>query len=281
MLTQPYSISNYFLGIPPKNCIIAKDILYYNEEGIQLYFDAYIPPKDNLPGNNSVIISIHGGGWSAADKGFTNKIQFNKYFAAQGYVVFDIQYGLDDINPFALYTPSFVKGNFTLDDMIRHIGVFTKYIANHSATYNANLDSVFITGGSSGGNLVCAVGLSYYNTSFSSFFSPKLNIKGIIPFYPANGIANRIGIYGSPELNQPISMVNENSPPCLLFHGTSDGIVMPTTSKALKNKYLEENNAECALILLLFAGHVLDYYFSGLFSQICLYYMERFLYLYR
>jgi acetyl esterase/lipase len=280
-LNQHYSLTDYFLGVPPKDCIIEKDVLYYNGEGIRLYFDAYIPRLTNLPGNNSVIISIHGGGWSSADKGFTNKIQVNKYFAAQGYVVFDIQYGLKNSLTFELITPHYVKGDFTLDDMIRHVGIFTNYLTNHSSIYGANLNSVFITGGSSGGNLACAVALAYVNTSFSHFFNPSLSIKGFIPYYPANGIAKSIlGIDGSPELIKPEYLVNVYSPPCLIFHGTSDGIINLVSSSSLQNQYKKQNNTKCALIQLLFGGHVSDYYFTGIYNQMCLYYMERFLYLF-
>jgi hypothetical protein len=51
---------------------------------------------EDLPGQNSTLIRIHGGGWVSGDKGGSNMVQMNKYFAAQGYIVFDIQYGLYD-----------------------------------------------------------------------------------------------------------------------------------------------------------------------------------------
>ncbi len=280
-LDSPFSISKYLLGESPKKCEIVKDVLYYEGDGVELYYDAYIPLTNNLPGNNSVLISIHGGGWSLADKGFTNKIQNNKYFAAQGYVVFDIQYGLRNSMPFGMITPENVKGDFTIDDMVRHIGIFTKYLANYSKDYNANLDSVFITGGSSGGQLACAVAFAYHHPSYSSLFSQDLTIKGIVPLYPANGIATSIlGIPGSEDLVQPELLVNQSSPPCLVIHGGSDGIVDPSISLTLKNKYLQYNNPNIIRILLPFAGHVLDYYFTGVYNQVCLYYMERFLYLF-
>ena len=280
-LDSPYSISKYLLGESPKKCEIINDVLYYEGDGVELYFDAFMPPSSNLPGNNSVLISIHGGGWSLADKGFTNKIQNNKYFAAQGYVVFDIQYGLKNSMPFGMITPENVKGDFTIDDMVRHVGIFTKYLANYSQDYNANLDSVFITGGSSGGQLACAVAFAQHHPSYFSLFSQALTIKGIIPLYPANGIATSIlDIPGSEDLVQPELLVNQSSPPCLVIHGSSDGIVDPSISLTLKNKYLQYNNSNIVRILLPFAGHVLDYYFTGVYNQVCLYYMERFLYLF-
>ena len=280
-LQQHYSLTEYFLGSLPKDCITKTNILYYNGEGIRLYFDAYMPKGGSLPGNNSVLITIHGGGWTGADKGFTNKVQMNKYFAAQGYVVFDIQYSLKETNTPDLLAPYYVKGNFTLDDMVRHIGIFTNYLANYSSQYGANLDSVFITGGSAGGNLASAVGLGYVNTTFSSLFDQRLKIKGLILYYPANNIAKSVlEIEGSPEINDPERLITQNSPPCIIFHGTSDGIVNPIGSRSMQNQYKLNNNPMCALIQLLYGGHVSDYYFTGIYNQICLYYMERFLYLF-
>ena len=282
LLQKPYSLSKYFLGEFPRNCKLIENVLYYEGEGIKLYFDAYLPPSDNLPGNNSVLISIHGGGWSISDKGFTNKIQNNKYFASEGYVVFDIQYGLLNSLSFDLITPKNVKGNFTIDDMVRHIGIFTRYLENHSLEYKANLNSVFLTGGSSGGQLACAVAFSYEQPSYSSLFSQAIKIRGIIPLFPANGIATSIlNVPGSIDLVQPELLINESSPPCLVFHGSSDGIVNPSISISLKNSYFHHNNTKIARILLPFAGHVFDYYFPGIYNQVCLYYMERFLYLFQ
>jgi hypothetical protein len=94
-LQTTFSIPGYFLGIPPKGSIIEEQTLFYKDEGISLYFDAYMPLNrgKNLPGENSTIIRIHGGGWVSGDKGHMNMMQMNKYFAAQGYIVFDIQFG--------------------------------------------------------------------------------------------------------------------------------------------------------------------------------------------
>ncbi|MFX1591290.1 MAG: alpha/beta hydrolase, partial [Promethearchaeota archaeon] len=202
-LETPFSLSSYFLGITPKDCIIEKDTLFYNNEGIQLYFDAYMPiySGENLPGGNSTIIRIHGGGWVSGDKGLMNMMQMNKYFAAQGYVVFDIQYGIAENPLYTLdpLTPVYKKGNFNIDDMMRHIGIFTNYLTDHAEEYGANLDSVFISGGSAGGHLTCAVALAIASGDYTDLFSTSLTIKGLIPFYPANGQMGFFGVSGSDE----------------------------------------------------------------------------------
>ncbi|MHA1913211.1 MAG: alpha/beta hydrolase [Promethearchaeota archaeon] len=283
-LKTPFTLTGYFLGAQPKDCIIQKNILFYDEEGIQLYFDAYMPLNGgtSLPGENSTIIRIHGGSWVSGDKGMMNMLQVNKYFAAQGYVVFDIQYGLD-INPlFNLdpLTPDYKKGNFNIDDMLRHIGAFTHFLSNHSEDFGVNLNSVFVSGGSAGGQLASATGLAIASGNYTDIFSANLTIKGIIPLYPANGAMKFFGIGGSPEFKNPENLINADSPPCLIFQGTHDILNYFGISETFKNKYYAKGNKECAILWMPYGGHASDLFFSGYYNQIFLYFMERFLFLY-
>ncbi len=283
-LQAHFSIPEYYLGIPPKDCIVKEQIQFYEGEGIRLYFDAYMPLNqgNGLPGKNSTIIRVHGGGWAIGDKGRGNMMQMNKYFAAQGYIVFDIQYGLRGTpGEGDLITPDYVKGDFNIDDMVRHIGIFTKYISAHSREYGANLASVFVSGGSAGGQLTCAAGLGIASGKFKEIFGTRLKIKGIVPYYPANIISGAGRLEGIPELLNPEKLVDGNSPPCLIFHGTQDGLVDPYRSQSLKDTYTSEGNLECAIIWLPLAGHAGDIYFTGYYNQVFLYYMERFLFLYQ
>jgi len=284
-LETPFSLSSYFLGIPPKDCIIEKNTLFYNDEGIRLYFDAYMPKSyiEGLPGANSTIIRIHGGSWVSGDKGMMNMMQMNKYFAAQGYIVFDIQYGLS-VNPlFSLdpLTPTYKKGTFDIDDMVRHIGIFTNYLTDHADEYGANLDSVFISGGSAGGHLTCAVALAIASEDYTDILSANLTIKGLVPFYPANDLMNFFGISGSDMFKNPEKLIESDSPPCLIFQGTHDIINYFGISKEIQNTYFSKGNGNCAILWMPFGGHASDFYFTGYYNQIFLYYMERFIYLNR
>ena len=227
-----------------------------------------------LPGGNSVLIRIHGGGWKSGDKGPINNTQMNKYFASQGYVVFDIQYGLnnnDIISPDIIAEQRY--GDFTVDDMVRHIGIFMKYLADNHEEFNANIDSVFVSGGSAGGNLALASGLTNTNS--------RISINGLIPFYPANALAQSMGVAASEAFSDPGLNIDELSPPCLIFQGTHDGLVNSIVTEQLLAEYLNNDNKECAIIYMLYGGHSSDIYFSGYYNQVFLYYMERFMFQYR
>ncbi|NPE08321.1 MAG: alpha/beta hydrolase [Asgard group archaeon] len=290
-LQTPFSVGGYFLGSPTYDCIVRKDVLYLDgslsnftvDANVKLYFDAYIPPNDSdsLPGNRSTLIRLHGGGLTIGDKGLGNVLTMNRYFAAQGYCVFDIQYGLNngpESMDIPIITPPNVLGNFTLDDMMRHIGVFTFYLEDHNTEYGANLDSVFISGGSSGGQLACATALSIASGNYTEMFSANYSIKGIIPYYPANNVSMSFAQQSTPEWRNPELLVNNQSPPCLIYQGDQDHLIF--RSRSLENTYLNRDNAEVCLLIFPLAGHASDLYFSGYYNQVFLYYMERFMFLY-
>lgn len=282
-----FSIPEYFFGMETKGVAVSTDIPFYTgkgsaDEGLQLYFDAYTPADDGdmLPGGYSVLVRIHGGGWTSGDKGFLNNAQVNRYFASQGYVVFDIQYGLNDIKGISKYAEE-QYGDYTVDDMVRHIGIFLDYLAKHADEYKANIDSVFISGGSAGGNLALATGLTLSDGKYGDFPGRRVKIKGIIPFYPANKLADSFGIGASLEFIDPGLIVSESSPPCLIFQGTHDGLVKYPVTLEFKNKYIAAGNPKCAVISAPFGGHACDMYFPGYYNQLFLYYMERFMYQFR
>jgi acetyl esterase/lipase len=285
-----FSLPQYFFGTADKDFKLKENILFYEgnvekEKGLKLYFDAYTPSNtdENLPGRNSTLIRIHGGAWVSGDKGVGNMAQVNKYFASQGYTVFDIQYGLNNKAEFNLQgvTPAFVRGDYDIDDMIRHIGIFTKYLEAHKDEYGANLDSVFISGGSAGGHLVTAAGLGIASGKYSDIFSSKLKVKGIIPLYPANGLSVGMGIAGKADLVNPTLNLDKNSPPTLIYQGTRDALVNSRLSEAFKESYFEKASKSCAVLMMPLAGHGSDIYFSTYYNQLFMYYMERFMYMYK
>lgn len=287
-MKTPFTTPQIFLGIPPKDCIVLEHQLFFDgpigTDTIQLYYDAYMPLNNGvgLPGQNSTLIRIHGGGWVFGDKGWGNLMQMNKYFAAQGYIVFDIQYALRKIDALDWdpLTPKYRKGDFNIDQIVASLGIFTKYLSNHSEEFGANLDSVFVSGGSAGGQLTCALALGIWSGLYQSVFGPNLTIKGYIPFYPGNDLSNHLLTDGGdPNLINPPLLINASAPPCLVYQGEQDGLVKPTTSQALKDAYTNAGTKRSSIIWLPFSGHANDIYFSGHYNQIFLYYMERFLYL--
>jgi len=287
---MPFSIPAYFFGISSKDYNLTEDVLFYEgtvgvDAGLELRFDVYTPPADaaNLPGERSTLIRIHGGGWDIGDKGNENFAQVNKYFAAQGYVVFDVQYGLNNQDQFVefLTVPDGVSGDFSIDDMVRHLGLFTTYLADHQEDYGANIDSVFVSGASAGGHLGNAVALGAYSGQYTDIIDTRITVKGIIPLYPANNLSRYRNIGGEAELVDPALLVEADSPPALVYQGEKDGLVAPRVAELFREAYLEKGNTEITVIWMPYGEHASDLYFPGFYNQTFIYYMERFMYQYR
>jgi len=174
------------------------DADYYYEDPVshdRFYFDYYSPRTGTGP--FPVLINIHGGAWTLGNKGVENLVFYSRYFASQGYVVFDIQYGLAhfpgdkvfgvEVDPLisqvqGLLGRSLTNKCYSIPEMIvQVVGNFTDYLAAHATEYKANLSCVFITGYSAGGHLTnCFIG---WNTTWRNVFNHSLKIRGIIPRY--------------------------------------------------------------------------------------------------
>jgi len=273
---EEFSLTDYFLGTRIEGYSYKKDIVFYkdekgNDDFIQLKFDYYYPEKHE--GKLPVLVRIHGGSWIAGDKGFDNMMQTNKYFASKGYAVFDIQYGLYN---FGEKSDNPVKGNFTIEDLVRHVGLFANYLSVHKDEYDVDLNKVFISGGSAGGHLATAYALARTNPEYKNDFLDDFNIKGVIALYPANGLADDVGLEGIEAYNSPSMMIKDDQPPFLIYHGTHDGFVSINNTKRFVEKYKSAGNKIAALYFP-YSGHANDIYFEGYYNQIFLYYMERFM----
>jgi len=289
-LQTPYILPAHILTIPEKPIYVEKDVLFYEGENITLFFDVYMSAQSSsqLPGNGSVIINLHPGAWVSGGKGTWNMISTSKYLAGQGYVVFDIEYGL--IEGFHYYaqapdTPEHVMGNFTIEDQIRHIGIFTKLLeTNFSITYGANLDSVYFMGRSAGAHLAGVMGLGCNEEYHNGTFSPNLNVKGIIPLYSPSAapeIFLKENKTTNPEMYDAYDLTklaDPQDPPALFFQGTSDGQVSITRVETLESE-MELKGVKCCLLIFPFAGHANDFVLSTNIGQVWVYYLERFLYL--
>lgn len=81
------------------------------------------------------------------------------------------------------------------------------------------------------------------------------------------------------SLKNPEKLIESDSPPCLIFQGTHDIINYFSIAEDIRKTYIDNANENCAILWMPFGGHASDFYFTGYYNQIFLYYMERFMYL--
>lgn len=121
--------------VQPDGVTAVCDIPYADDLNRYHLLDIYYPSKNDkkLP----VILDIHGGGWWYGTK------EINKYYcmslAKEGFIVVNINYRLVD--------------EVTFIEQLRDVFTAIKWIDNNIQSYNGDIDNIFITGDSAGGQL--------------------------------------------------------------------------------------------------------------------------------
>ncbi len=299
-----YSLFDSLYGVPidESRFSVQENIEYFDNGDDKFYFDWYRPSGD---GPFPVIIAIHGGAWVIGDKGYANVILFNRYFAAQGYTVFDLNYGLFDVSTlsgeaaevFGAFSalgegllPQY-NDSYTIQQQIENIGQFTKMLELNSSKYSADLNNTFVVGRSAGGHMASLVTLGHKNPLYAGNFSNSMIVKGGIWIYPPTNFSRDESGFFDPlmEGSLPIeeqykklsaSFLITNStvtPPIMIVHGDKDGLADYETQGLSFYQHATGLGKECLLITIPWAGHAFDFLFQSYAGQMSTYYMERFM----
>lgn len=138
---------------------------------LDIYYDE--TAKEKLP----VIIDIHGGGWMYGYK------EINKYYcltlAARGFCVASINYRLCD--------------KVFWNDQVKDIFTALSFLSEELKKYPADLNNVFLTGDSAGGQLACVTAAINISDELKKDFGIKstgLDFKAVGAVSPAVNLSN-------------------------------------------------------------------------------------------
>jgi acetyl esterase/lipase len=269
--SKPLIISDIWGGIPLSQVRIDRQIPFANPDGVNLSLNIYRPAQI---GTYPAIVSIYGGAWQRGNPDSDDT--FNRYIAAQGYVVWAISYR---------HAPA-----YHFPTQIEDVRSALTYIKQHAATTETDLDRVALIGRSAGAQL--AMLAAYQATPFP--------IKAVVNYYgPVNLTAGyddvptpdpiesratlRAFLGGTPQdfpelyrQASPLNAVKPTLPPSLLIYGGKDHIIESKYGKNLAQKLQSQGN-KAIFIEIPWADHAFDAVFSGMSNQLALYYTERFL----
>jgi acetyl esterase/lipase len=269
--SRPLIIRDLFLGIPPVEARVTRNVPFAKPDGVPLALDVYQPTR---PGTFPIVVQVYGGAWQRGEP--ASHANFAKWLASSGYVVFAIDYR---------HAPKW-KWPTLLNDVDSSLA----WIAEHAAEYGGDTSRVVLLGRSAGAHLAM---LAAYRPS-------ALRVRAVVSYY---GPADLIDAYRNPprpdplharELEEaliggtpsqmpteyaeasPITYATKPLPPTLLIYGRRDHSVEAKYGARL-GAQLAKTGTQAAYLEIPWAEHAFDEVFNGVSSQVSLFYTERFL----
>jgi acetyl esterase/lipase len=271
MRSKPLIIGDLWRGIPRSEVMIDRDIPFAYPDGRAIYLDIYHPAQvGKYPG----IISIYGGAWQRGSPASDDN--FNRYIAAQGYVVWAISYR---------HAPA-----YHFPTQLNDVRSALSFIKNRAASHQTDLDRMAIIGRSAGAQL--AMLAAYAPTPFPlravvNYYGPVDLTAGYdrppVPD-PIESRSTLLKLLGGTPIQfaelyrqaSPISAIRSGLPASLLIYGGKDHIIEAKYGKHLAQLLRSQGN-RAAFIEIPWADHAFDAVFNGLSNQLALYHTERFL----
>ena len=246
-----------------------KDVIYADTDGVALCMDIFTPTG---PKNGVGIIDVASGAWHSDRGKIRDHMMAQVYdiFCAKGYTVFAVRPG------------SITR--FSIQDMIKHLRVATKWVQDHAGEYGIDKHNLGITGGSAGGHLSAllvvstppgkdghidqpfkAVGIFFPPTDFISFRGTAADfgksersqqfVRSLTVDRDQTG--KKLDVAKLTELARQISpalLVETKQPPFLIIHGDADPLV-PLHQSEMLVEALKKQGGSAELIVKKGGGH--------------------------
>ncbi len=269
--SQPFALIDFFRGIPEQRIRQRSDIPFAQPEGVPLTLEIFQP---EAPGQYPGIVSIYGGAWRQGTP--MANADFNRYMAAQGYVVWAIDYRHAPEHRF----PSQPEDVQTALD----------FIQDHAAEYETDPQRLALVGRSAGAHLAMLSAYSktqpqiravvnYYGPVdlAAGYYDPPVpdptDIRAILRDFLGGGPDQLPEVYSQAS---PITYVTRPLPPTLLIYGKRDHIVPAKYGRQMFQK-LQAVNSQAVYLEIPWADHSFDAVFNGVTNQLVLYQAERFI----
>ncbi|MCI0476452.1 MAG: alpha/beta hydrolase fold domain-containing protein, partial [Anaerolineales bacterium] len=234
-----------------------RDVTYCTPDGIPQKMNLFYP-KQLSDKPMPIAVYIHGGGWTAGDKGSGAGSADMQGLLARGYIVASLDYRL---------APQY-KWPLQITDVkcaIRHLRA-------NAATYQIDLNRIGVWGGSAGGHLVAMLGTTDKSAGFDvgEYLDQSSRVQAVVDLFgPADlpvmlsGRAMVVGqtVFGATSRDDPIlvkaspvTYITPDDPPFLILQGDKDTTVPLEQSQILYDK-LKAGGVTATLVIVKNAGH--------------------------
>ncbi|MEV5977922.1 alpha/beta hydrolase [Streptomyces sp. NPDC052114] len=278
---QHLAAARYFDGVNyAKVPDRTRSLTYARAKRQRLRLDLWAP-SGRSAARRPAVVWVHGGGWNKGHRSQTP--EWNRWFNARGWSVFDIDYRL--------------APRATQLDQIGDVKCAVGWVRRHARAYGVDPDRLLLAGSSAGGNLALAAAYTdgdgrvpascpVRDSSVSgviSLYGPTdmrrliagtaLRRDPIIPRLMGGSAATAPARY---RLGSPVRLVRGDVPPTLLLHGSADRAVPVAQARELARR-LKAAGAPATYVELPWADHCFDVNWGGWGSQIARAATERFL----
>ncbi|WP_148214381.1 alpha/beta hydrolase [Robiginitalea biformata] len=245
----------------PEGTTIHGNIPYHNDTLQKHLLDLYIPSEAEKP--VPLVVFIHGGGWISNDK-----------YADMGYMPNTINAMLDNGMAIASIDYRFAQ-DAIFPGILQDCNKAVSFLYDHAGEYGLDTSNIGLMGFSAGGHLAALMGTSQNNEveglHVAGSYRP-FRYQAVVDFYgptdlvllPGNedekspeGILIGAAPLLRPDLAKaasPITYIDPEDPPFLIFHGEKDNIVSNKQSK-LFSAWLDIHGVENELTIVADAPH--------------------------
>ena len=234
---------------PPEGVKAFWDLEYAKVNGESLRLDLFVP--QNTKTKPPLLVWIHGGGWFQGDKS-----EFNPMFlrlTTEGYAVASINYRL-----------TFLKSH---PKQIHDCKGAIRWLRANAEKYGYDATRIAVGGASAGGHLALLLGMSGgveelegdvgRNLEQSSRVQAIVDLYGPVALEHYAELSPLFARAKTPELLKsacPLTYLDKEDPPVIIFHGDKDKTVPVCLSEEL-HKRCKEVGVESSLYILKGAGH--------------------------
>lgn len=253
--------TNPVLKLFPEGTVLHGNIPYNNDTLKKHLLDIYLPV--NTQGKIPLVVFIHGGGWLVNDK-----------YADIGYMGNTVSALINNGMAVASIDYRFAS-QAQFPALIQDCNQALRFLCTNAEKYHLDINRIAIMGFSAGGHLASLQGLAN-NNAIPAFFmngkAQKFNIKAVVDYYGPSELtslgssedpkAPEAILLGAPpvarpdlaKIASPVTYVDKNDPPFLIFHGEKDDMVTNRQSKLLSG-WLSAVGVKNELIIVPNAPH--------------------------
>ncbi|HSR87581.1 MAG TPA: alpha/beta hydrolase [Pontiella sp.] len=257
-----------------------RDIEYAALGEHSLKLDLFLPDNAAKP---PLLVYIHGGGWRSGSKDYCPM----KFVLDYGYALASIEYRLSQEAIFPA--------------QIHDCKAALRFLKANASAYGYDAGKVAVAGQSAGGQLAALIGSSHgvdaTEGAIGNHLDQSTRVDAVIDYYGASdfilrtktqpGRANDAGsvcyeLFGGPtkdrltlaKLASTVTHLDPDDPPYLIFHGTSDRVVLPDQSYRLHLACLD-NDVDSHLVIIEGAGHGGDRFFDPEYRDMVIEFLNR------